>query len=99
RPIATHAFWWPHAPIDGLHAGARLAVALPRPAVVRWGVDGWQRVAEAPTRDSGLGFQLAVLEVADLPAGGRVDFTWHWQEDGSWQGRDYSVAVLPADAG
>ena len=99
RPIARHAFWWPHAAIDGFHAGARLVIALPRPGVVRWGIDGWQRVAEAPTRESGLGFHLAVLEVADLPAGGRVDFTWHWADDGGWQGRDYSVAVFPADPG
>jgi glucoamylase len=32
RPVGHHAFWWPHAPISGFPAGARLAVALPRPA-------------------------------------------------------------------
>ena len=31
RPVAAHAFWWPHAPIGAMRAGARLAVALPFP--------------------------------------------------------------------
>jgi glucoamylase len=97
RPVARHAFWWPHAPIDGFHAGARLAVALPRPAVVRWSRDGWQHAADTPTQDSGLGFYLAVIEAANLPEGARVDFTWAWQPDGGWQGENYSVAVLPED--
>ena len=46
RPVATHAFWWPHAPIGAMRAGATLAVALPFPPVVRWGRDGWQQIDE-----------------------------------------------------
>ncbi len=69
RPAARHAFWWPHAPIAGLSAGARLAVALPLPAVVHWGRDGWRDVADEPTRDSGLGFHVAILEASGLKSG------------------------------
>jgi glucoamylase len=74
-----------------------LAIALPRPAVVHWGREGWREVADQPTRDSGLGFQVATLDVGRLPPGERVDFTWQWQETGAWQGRDYRVAIQPAD--
>jgi glucoamylase len=98
RPTARHAFWGLHAPVDSVHAGERLAIALPRPGIVHWGREGWREVADEPTRDSGLGFQIAALEVGRLPPGERVEFTWRWQETGAWQGRDYTVVVLPPDA-
>jgi glucoamylase len=95
RPTARHAFWWLHAPIDSMLAGARLAIALPRPAIVHWGRGGWREVADEPSRDSGLGFHIAALDLSRLPPGERVEFTWRWQENGAWQGRDYTVAMLP----
>jgi glucoamylase len=97
RPIvARHAFWWPHAPIAAMPSGARLAVALPEPAVVHWGHDGWQGVADALTADSRLGFHVAVLDTAVLPPGSRVDFTW--RNDRDWAGRNVTVAIV-ADTG
>jgi glucoamylase len=96
RPAARHAFWWPHAPIAGLPAGAFLAVALPLPAVVHWGHDEWRDAADVPTVESGLGFHVAVLEVSRLAAGARIDFTWQWQGSGDWRYRDYAVVVEPA---
>jgi len=98
RPAARHAFWWMHAPIDGALVGQRLTIALPHPAILHWGRDGWREVADEPTADSGLGFHVAVLDTSHLPPGNRVDFTWQWQETGGWQGRDYGVVILPADA-
>jgi glucoamylase len=99
RPAARHAFWWPHAPIAGFPAGVRLAVALPLPAVVHWGRDGWQNVADEPTCDSGLGFHVAILDAAGLKPGATIDFTWRWQQSGDWPGRDYALAVEPAEPG
>jgi glucoamylase len=93
RPVvARHAFWWPHAAIAGMPAGARLAVALPEPATVHWGHDGWQRVADVATEDSGLGFHVAALDTALLPRGSRIDFTWRTGKD--WAGRNATVAVV-----
>jgi glucoamylase len=69
RPTARHAFWWLHAPIDSMLAGQRLAIALPRSAVVHWGREGWREVADQPTCDSGLGFEVATLDVRRLPPG------------------------------
>ncbi len=99
RPAARHAFWWPHAPIAGFPAGAQLAVALPQPAVVHWGRDGWRDLADEPTRDSGLGFHIAILDAAGLKPGATIDFTWRWQQSGDWLGRDYALAVEPAEPG
>ena len=99
RPAIRHAFWWPHAPINAFAAGARLAVALPRAALVHWGSDGWHNAMDEPTRDSGLGFHVASLDVERLSAGQRVVFTWQWGESGAWHNQNYEVAVLvPEDA-
>jgi glucoamylase len=99
RPAVRHAFWWQHAPINGFAAGARLAVALPRAALVHWGSDGWHNAMDEPTRDSGLGFHVASLDVERLSPGQRVVFTWQWGESGAWHNQNYEVAVLvPEDA-
>ena len=97
RPVARHAFWWPHAPIAVIPAGALLAVALTLPAIVHWGRDGWRNVVDVPTSDSGLGFHVVVLEVSELAPGTRIDFTWQWQQSRDWRGRDYAVMVEPAE--
>jgi glucoamylase len=96
RAKAEYAFWLPHAPIGAIPAGARLAVALPEPAIVHWGRDGWLGMADMPTSDSGLGFHVAVLDTAALAQGSWVDFTWRWQDSGAWAGGDIAVPVRAA---
>jgi glucoamylase len=95
RPIPRLAFWWPHAQIRAIPAGAAFAVALPGPAMVHWGQSGWQEIADVLTVDSGLGFDVAVLETSPLPPGTRIDFTWQWQDFRGWHNRDYAVVVEP----
>jgi glucoamylase len=97
RARAQQAFWWPHAPIGGVAAGTRLAIALPHPGTVHWGRDGWQTVEDTPTADTGLGFHVAVLASAALPAGSRIDFTWRREDGCEWVGRDFSVRVCAAE--
>jgi glucoamylase len=96
RARAQQAFWWPHAPIGGVAAGTPLAIALPHPGIVHWGRDCWQTVEDTPTADTGLGFHVAVLASAALPAGSRIDFTWRRDDGGEWVGRDFAVRVLDA---
>jgi glucoamylase len=95
-PAAQLAFWWPHAPVGAIAAGVRLAVALPEPAVVHWGRDGWQLIEDIPTGDSGLGFYVAELATAALPPGSRIEFTWRRPDGGGWAGRDVTVQVVEA---
>ncbi len=97
RPSKSeYAFWSPQAAIGAITAGARLAILLPVPAIVHWGTDGWGDVTDIPTEDTGLGFHVAPLATAALPAGTRIDFTWRWQDGGMWAGADWSVVVAPA---
>jgi glucoamylase len=98
RLAAEYAFWWPHAPIGAIAAGARLAIALPLPAIVHWGRDGWLATEDIPTVNTGLGFHAAVLDTAALTPGSWINFTWRWQDSGEWADRDCRIEVRAAAA-
>lgn len=93
RRRARCAFWWPHAAISGFPSGAVLTVATTRPALVHWGVDGWQQVADSISENSGLGFFVASLPTQSMRPGQRIDFTIRWLDDNTWIGPDFQVAV------
>lgn len=96
RPTAEYAFWFPHAAIATMPAGAQLAIALPEPAIVHWGRDGWAEAQDAMTSDSGLGFHVAALPSIEITAATAIDFTWQDQDRNQWHGRDYRVKVTGA---
>ena len=97
RPRAKRAFWFPHAQIGSVTAGSRVIVALPQPAVIRWGSDGWHNIMECQTLDAGLGVHTADIHAESLAPGQRVDFTWRWRESGEWVGRDFALVVVGVD--
>jgi glucoamylase len=74
-------------------------VALPFPAIVRWGRNGWQQIEEIPSVDTRLGFHVAVLDTAALSPGSRLDFTWRWQDGGEWAGHDIAVQIRGPETG
>jgi glucoamylase len=80
RPVARRAFWALHAPIGEIEPGSRLIIALPRPALVRWRIDGGRSTGETGTLDTGLGFHAAEIDTANLATGRRIWFDWKWRE-------------------
>ena len=95
RALAEYAFWFPHAAIATMPAGARLAIALPEPSIVHWGRNGWADLENTATLDSGLGFHVAALPTPELSARTAIDFTWRSQETDRWHGRDYRIDIVP----
>ena len=95
RPKPEFAFWWPHAAIGSVPAGAKFAVALDGPAVVHCGRDGWTAPADVAATDTGLGFYVAVLDTTAAPPGTRIDFTWRRSDTGRWHDRNEAVTVVP----
>lgn len=89
---ASTAFWWLHARIRQFAAGSRVAVALLGPGTVRWGIDGWQAVAETSAEETGLGFCAATLDTSRLSSGQQVNFTIRWAS-GDWVGADFNLQV------
>jgi glucoamylase len=75
-------------------------VCLHEPALVHWGVDGWQNTADVRTRPlPGLDLHIARLATARLRAGQAVDFTWRRQATGEWSGVDRRLVLVPNASG
>lgn len=69
-----------------------LRLLLAGQATVRWTLDSWQTAKEVSAQDSRLGCWFADLPTAELPAGTRVGFTFHWED--RWEGRDFTVEIV-----
>ncbi len=93
RPEARRAVWCLHAPIGKITRGMTLIVAVPRAALVHWGIDGWQKIADGETEDTGLGLHTLELDAAALSGARSVDFTFQWRGTGAWAGSDFHVAI------
>lgn len=97
RPIARRAFWSPKSPIGAIPEGARLVVALPRPAIVRWRCGG-RPDAEIATDETGLGFHAAELDTSDIVTGGKIEFSWTWHENDGVTSDSVTVGVKTTEA-
>jgi glucoamylase len=94
RPDPTHAIWTPRFRITEIRPGQTLCLCLPTAARVRFGFDGWQRLADIESTDSGLTQHVVELPTSGLTAGTRVDFTLFWIDSATWDGRDYRIDVV-----
>jgi glucoamylase len=93
RPVALAVIWTPRFSAPVLHPSQRLRVCLPEPAVVHCGTDGWQRVADVSTGDSGLGLHVADVPTALPREGERVDMSFVRTEARHWEGSDHGVEI------
>ncbi len=92
-PEAPLAIWLEQAPLTAIAPDQRLLICLREPAVVHWGVNGWQNIQETPTGEITLGHCNAELPTEGLAPGATVEFTYRNRRDGSWVGRDFRVTV------
>jgi glucoamylase len=93
RPTVDYIVWTPRFPVRNTRSGQRVRIYLPAPALVHYGVDGWQQSADVLTHDTGLGMHAAEPPLARLRAGQRIDLTFYWIQSKSWEGRDYSIEI------
>jgi glucoamylase len=93
RPKAAHVMWTPRFPVAEFDAGQTLWVCLLAPALVHFGIDGWQRVADVAAADSGLDLYVAELPSAALRAGQSIQFTFYWTASSRWEGSDYEARI------
>jgi glucoamylase len=93
RRETKQAIWRLNAPIGRIARGATLVVALPRGAHVRWGVDGWQSIADGETKDTGLGLHALEIDFSSFVKSHRIDFTFQWCDTHEWAGADFHIDV------
>lgn len=82
-----------------LVAGKRLRIEVLAAARIRWSADGWAHTEEAETRPTHFGVHVADLPTARFARGTRLAFTFYWIEAGRWEGRDFTLAVVPPEVG
>ena len=93
RRKATRAIWSEQAPATRIRAGESLIFMLRAPAIVHFGFNGWQDIAEQPTAPNSLGVHVLRLETATMTAGEKLDFTFRYLPGDHWIGVDYQLKV------
>ncbi|HYP66969.1 MAG TPA: glycoside hydrolase family 15 protein [Thiobacillaceae bacterium] len=96
RPKLDYVLWRFRNRPQALPEGRELRFFLHRPATVHWSVDGWQETRNTDSEDWGLG-HIASLPTTALMPGDTITFTFHWQDDGQWQGEDFQLQVSGAN--
>jgi glucoamylase len=91
RPRAAVWHWRETQPFAALPAGRGLLVEAACPFRLHHGYDGWQDVADTPSRPLGLGFHGVYFAAADVARHGALDFTFYLPDSGRWGGVDYHI--------
>ncbi|MDE2465407.1 MAG: glycosyl hydrolase, partial [Alphaproteobacteria bacterium] len=94
RPKVDFVIWGPNHQPARLVQGRRLYIALRSHARVHWGIDGWQKIRDVETSQTGIGLFVVELDTPDLQAGSSIEFTFFWTKDQRWEGHDYSIRVV-----
>ncbi len=93
RPAVACAIWCLHAPIVEVGAGMPISIALPRPALIHWGVDGWRNPADEETTATGLGLHACALDAQAFAGAHAIDFTIQWCDTRDWIGQNFRIHV------
>lgn len=84
--------WTPAHPIRKVEAEGRLRIQTDQPGVLHYSLDGWKTARDLSLQDTGLGVHFVDLP-EPLAPGGKVIFTFRWQE-GQWAGGDMAIDVV-----
>jgi len=73
--------------------GHTIRIETLAPTVLHWSTDGWRSVTDTASIDSGWGVHVVDLPTSRLPIGTTVTFTFHWPDDGRWEGQDFTIVI------
>jgi glucoamylase len=96
NPVQSHyEIWSLRHPLRHISRGKILRIILAAEVTIVWSTDDWARRNESHTthRDE-LNLWFADFPTADLPSGSVFSFTFFWQRDQRWEGRNWEVKVL-----
>ena len=96
-PQTPFTLWRPTIQCRAMSQGSTLRIELSKDAMVVWTPDDWRSTRKTRATDRGLGVYVADLDTREIPASGRVEFTFHWEDDGTWEGNNYTVSVEQPD--
>jgi glucoamylase len=90
-PPARFAVWRFNNKIRAMPSGKVLRIETLASGVVHAGLDGWGRIIDVKTIDTGLGVWIADLDTQTLSIAHHIDFTFYWPDVSRWEGVDYRV--------
>ena len=93
RGCANLEVWKPNRQVQAIHAGMILRIQRPESFVLRWTADEWIAHADTPANPTGLSIyyvDILVKKGQNAP----IRFTFHYPDEGRWEGMDYCVDVL-----
>jgi glucoamylase len=93
RTESPLAIWRFNHKCRTMPAGRTLRIEVLARAVVHWSPDGWRKVMDTETTDTGLGLHYVDLPAAEISRGGSVAFTFRWHDAERWEGKDYEVLI------
>jgi glucoamylase len=84
--------WKPNRQVRTVKRGYTLRIQVPAPFRLHWSANEWQSVEDNPTSAPVLGFHFVDIPI---PAAQQapIRFTFYWEVENRWEGRDYMVAV------
>ncbi|HUK32480.1 MAG TPA: glycoside hydrolase family 15 protein, partial [Vicinamibacterales bacterium] len=94
-PPGRFAVWRFNNKIHSMSSGRILRIETLARAVVHAGLDGWSRILDIETVDTGLGVWIADLDTQALAVAHHVEFTFYWPDVSRWEGVDFSVRSGP----
>jgi len=76
-----------------MQPGEILRVQGDAPFTLHWSADNWKTAQDTQSAQNAL--QIDYVDVPDsvTSSGTCIRFTFHWTEDGRWEGQDYAVTV------
>jgi len=96
NPVQSHyEIWSLRHPLRRVSRGKIFRIIIAAEATIVWSTDDWARRNESHTthRDE-LSLWFADFPTADLPGGSVFSFTFFWERDQRWEGRNWQVNVL-----
>ena len=94
RDFVDLEVWKPRRHARDVRAGGTLRVLAPAAFTLHWSQDDWKTVVDTQAVSVGpLVYYVNIAVAKDQRA--PLRFTMHWTVGGRWEGRDYTVPVLP----
>jgi glucoamylase len=93
-PPLSPVCWQLTAKTDRIAQGRLLRLEFLDQARIHWSVDGWNKVTDSPTVESGLGLHYFDLPTEQLAAQTVIRFTIFWPQQNRWEGADFEITVV-----
>ena len=93
RPRRAMEIWkYNRRRITRVKAPVRLRILLGRPYILHWTKDEWRHAIDTQATSAPLGVYFVDIDIGSADRA-PVRFTFHWQDTGAWEGKDYAVEI------